>query len=78
MANSLVYLLVQEPSTWREDLLNLIYKTSRLTYLNSKRFKEYGTKLISDPAISVVTEHPDIETKCEDLSKPIMVLYGIV
>ena len=26
----------------------------------------------------MVTEHPDIETKCEDLSKAFLILYNVV
>lgn len=34
--------------------------------------------MIETPRIAVITEHPEIETKCEDLTKAILVLFYLV
>ena len=46
-------------------------------YGENKGFKDYLEQLIAKPNIAVVTEHPDITSKCEDISKAIMALYYI-
>jgi hypothetical protein len=35
----------------------------------------YIQTLIKDPAIAMISEHPTIKTRCEDLSKPILALF---
>jgi acetate kinase len=73
-----VFLINEPSSSWRDDLLNLIYKTTKIAYLSGKHFKYYSEHLLKTPAIGVVTEHPDITTKCEDLSKAILSLYAMI
>ena len=55
--------------------MSLIYDTASITYMGSKKFKNYQNSLLDEPEIAVVTEHPDIQTKCEDPSKAIFTLF---
>ena len=33
---------------------------------------------MTTPRLAIVTEHPDIKTKCEDLSKALLVLFFLI
>jgi hypothetical protein len=46
-----------------------------MTYANSAGFKKYAKSLQETTNLAMVTEHPDIETKCEDLAKPLLTLF---
>ena len=50
----------------------MIRGTYSFTYAGKYNF--YKNELIEKPATSLVTDHPDIKTKCEDPSKPILIL----
>lgn len=78
LANTLIFLIQEPKSSWRDDLLDLIYETSKMTYYSSKNFETYAKALTETPNIALVTEHPDIQTKCEDPSKAIYALFYIM
>lgn len=78
LSATLVYLLPQPDSAWKKNILNLIYKTIKIAYSNSGGFKKFAETLIKTPRIACVTEHPDINTKCEDLTKAVLVLFFLV
>ena len=50
----------------------MIRGTYSFTYAGKYNF--YKNELIEKPATSLVTDHPDIKTRCEDPSKPILIL----
>ena len=74
LAAATVYLLGRPENEWRNNLLTLINKTIKITYANSLGFKKYVEVLLQEPNLAMVTEHPECPVKCEDLSKPLMVL----
>ena len=69
-----VFLLGKPENEWRNNLLNLINKTFKITYGESLNFQRYSEILLKKPRLAMVTEHPECPVKCEDLSKPILVL----
>ena len=55
-----------------------MYKTFKITYASYKSLQKYYKLLDTNPRIACVTEHPDLDHKCEDLSKPIITLFYMV
>ena len=80
LCNALVFLWSQPNNRqeWHEHLYNLIYKTMKIMYGESKGFKNYLKTLVEQPKIACVTEHPEIETKCEDLCKAYAGLFFLI
>lgn len=74
LAAATVHLLGLPENQWRNNLLDLINKTFKITYEKSLGFKRYAEILINEPHLAMVTEHPECPVKCEDLSKPLLVL----
>jgi len=75
LAAATIYLYGKPENEWRNNLLTLINKTMKITYAESLGFKKYCDILIKEPHLAMVTSHPEVPIKCEDLSKPILVLH---
>lgn len=78
LSNTLMYLMTQNDSEWRNELIDKVFKTIQITYSKSKGFQKYCEQLLTNPRIAVVTEHPDLENKCEDLSKALLMFFYLV
>jgi hypothetical protein len=61
LANTLLHVLTEvDASHWREDMLDLIRSTLKITYAASKGFRLFEESLFNNARLAVVTEHPDI------------------
>ncbi|KRX02821.1 hypothetical protein PPERSA_04024 [Pseudocohnilembus persalinus] len=78
LANTCLYMILQNKSQWQQDILNQINSTLKITYADFKGFKKYQQALLQETNLAVVSEHPDCPYKCEDISKVVMVLNYIV
>ncbi len=78
IANTYIYLILQEENEWKQNMLKLIVSTISIIYSQGKNFKLFCDNLLEKPRIAVVTEHPDLPTKCEDLSKALVFFHFLV
>lgn len=78
LANTFLYLVDQPESEWRNKLLDQIYHTTSFVTSKSKPFKLFLDQLVSAPRLALVTEHPEVQTKCEDPSKALLALFYLI
>ncbi|EAR97525.1 VWA domain CoxE-like protein (macronuclear) [Tetrahymena thermophila SB210] len=78
LANACYFLINQTASEWRTHMLDLVANTLSMTYADRQGYKSYAKALVETPRTALITEHPEIETKCEDLTKAILVLFYLV
>eukprot|EP00828_Plagiopyla_frontata_P035476 TRINITY_DN4673_c0_g1_i3.p1 TRINITY_DN4673_c0_g1~~TRINITY_DN4673_c0_g1_i3.p1 ORF type:complete len:458 (-),score=95.11 TRINITY_DN4673_c0_g1_i3:707-2080(-) len=78
LANTFYYLIFQDENEWRNKILDKIFYTFNLEYSELTKIEQYITVLKETPQLAVVTDHPDCPTKCEDLVKPIFILFYLL
>jgi len=75
LSNTLVYLLNEEDSEWKKDLLNKIYFTVNMVYGEDQSFIKYREGLLNDP-IKTISEDEELKKYGNiDLSKAILHLF---
>lgn len=76
LANTFVFMLTFDKSEWRDDILNKIYLTVKMTYESEASFKNYMNLFIEKPTEAFYTkENNAAGDQHIDLSKPIFFLY---
>jgi len=75
LSNFLVKLLKEPASQWREETINKIIYTAELVYGKSKLINKTIELLQEEnPRLALITEKIELEHKCENISKAILVL----
>jgi hypothetical protein len=75
LSNFLVKLLKEPASQWREETINKIIYTAELVYGKSKLINKTIELLQGEnPRLALITEKIELEHKCENISKAILVL----
>jgi hypothetical protein len=78
-ANTLLYLVNQPPSQWKDRYLELLHITFVYKYSDEEDFnKMKETMLGNKPELALVNDHPSLEHRCEDPSKAIIMLFDLV
>ncbi|GMH38708.1 hypothetical protein BSKO_06592 [Bryopsis sp. KO-2023] len=72
MAALVCSLLGEPPSSWREELIDKVLDTMKGVYLGRVSFKDSIASLKDTPNFTMVTDSPDLSTKCQSLSKPLL------
>ncbi len=75
LANTFVFMLSFDKSEWRDEILNKIYLTVKMTYESEVSFKKYKTLFIENPAEAFFEMNEKNDKDHIDLSKPIFFLY---
>ncbi len=75
LSNFLVKIIKEPSSQWREDTIDKIVFTAELIYGNSKLINK-TIELLSgnDPRLALITEKVNLDHKCENVSKIVLVL----
>lgn len=72
LAATLCHILAEPGSSWRTELINKIVQTMRGMYIGREAFDTTVKALKTSPALAMVTEHPSVESRCQALSKPML------
>ena len=79
MSALFVKLLDEPDSTWRSDTMKLIAETTRMCYFTRGKYKKY-CEVLNNPEkykTALVTDHPDLDTKCESLNKVLVIVWAL-
>lgn len=74
LANAFIFMFTFEQSEWRDEILNKIYLTVKMTYEGEPSFKNYLSLFIEKP-VEAFFDFTDKANDHVDLSKPIFFLY---
>ena len=77
LANTFGFMLTFEKTEWRDEILNKIYLTVKMTYEPEPSFKKYLTLFIEDPVEAFFEINENNSRDHIDLSKPIFFLYYV-
>ncbi len=70
LANTMLFLVQQELSDWRDTLIKRVLMSTLLLYGRNKDFNDYTATLLSAPE-SAIRYDPTATAGCSDLSKPL-------
>lgn len=75
LANTFIFMFTFDKSEWRDELLNKIYITAKLTYGHEDSFKKYLADFIEKPIEAFFENNENGQRQHVDLSKPMFFLY---
>jgi hypothetical protein len=75
LSNTLLYLLEETDTQWKDDLLKLIDATVRMTYYDSKDFVKYREALLKDAPEAIENDEEQKKYGAIDLSKAVLHLF---
>lgn len=68
-----------ENSEWKSDMMDSIYKTFTIAYKNDEEFNLIRAQLQTEKwALFLTNAHPDLEIKCQDPAKAILILFAML